>query len=427
MSTNTLTQLPTFTSSSPGKIILSGEHAVVHGSHAVATVIDKRTYATIEMNNNKPTIQLIIKHPQLDAIHEWHINDIIKIQSLSNITINKYDNNDNDNIQQIKNITNGISTLTGYEKPAISVFILYITYLIHNLNQLLPLGFICTVHSELPMGSGLGSSASYTTALATVLLQLQYYINTKQNNTTQQLQPLQINSKLQQVINFWSYEGEKLIHGNPSGVDNTCSVYGGCILYKRGEQFSIIDNIPPIRMLICNTGIEKNTKQLVANVGLVYNQLPNVIQHVFDAINQISLTTVEKIKQLNNNTTTNAASTTQTNGHTTSTTNYTIEQFLHDLSNLFRLNQHLLNSINVGHPVIDQIITLCKSYTPSLSGKITGAGGGGCVIILLDNSMDNNNVNQLINILKTQCNVADCFETVIGQDGARLESKPYIA
>ncbi len=31
-------------SSAPGKVILSGEHAVVHGKLALATVLDKRTF-----------------------------------------------------------------------------------------------------------------------------------------------------------------------------------------------------------------------------------------------------------------------------------------------------------------------------------------------------------------------------------------------
>lgn len=30
-------------------------------------------------------------------------------------------------------------------------------------------------------------------------------------------------------INKWAYEGERVIHGNPSGVDNAVSTWGECV------------------------------------------------------------------------------------------------------------------------------------------------------------------------------------------------------
>lgn len=43
------------------------------------------------------------------------------------------------------------------------------------------------------------------------------------------------------------------------------------------------------------------------------------------------------------------------------------------------MNQNLLNSLGVGHSKIDEILSIAKSHC--LSGKLTGAGGGGCVIV----------------------------------------------
>lgn len=45
------------------------------------------------------------------------------------------------------------------------------------------------------------------------------------------------------------------------------------------------------------------------------------------------------------------------------------------------LNQHLLNALGVGHPAIDNVCTLAKAQ--GLNAKLTGGGGGGCVIALL--------------------------------------------
>ncbi len=43
------------------------------------------------------------------------------------------------------------------------------------------------------------------------------------------------------------------------------------------------------------------------------------------------------------------------------------------------MNHHLLNSLGAGHSAIDKIVECAKKY--GLSAKLTGAGGGGTVII----------------------------------------------
>lgn len=49
------------------------------------------------------------------------------------------------------------------------------------------------------------------------------------------------------------------------------------------------------------------------------------------------------------------------------------------------MNQHLLNVLGAGHESIDQVVKIAKSY--GHSAKLTGAGGGGCVIIHLTPGM----------------------------------------
>lgn len=34
-------------------------------------------------------------------------------------------------------------------------------------------------------------------------------------------------------VNRWAFVGEKILHGNPSGVDNSVSVFGGALAYIR--------------------------------------------------------------------------------------------------------------------------------------------------------------------------------------------------
>lgn len=48
------------------------------------------------------------------------------------------------------------------------------------------------------------------------------------------------------------------------------------------------------------------------------------------------------------------------------------------------MNQYLLNCLDVGHETIDLVVDIAKKH--SMSAKLTGAGGGGIVFILLENS-----------------------------------------
>lgn len=45
------------------------------------------------------------------------------------------------------------------------------------------------------------------------------------------------------------------------------------------------------------------------------------------------------------------------------------------------MNQHLLNALGAGHESIDRVVNIAKKR--NLAAKLTGAGGGGCVIIHL--------------------------------------------
>lgn len=57
------------------------------------------------------------------------------------------------------------------------------------------------------------------------------------------------------------------------------------------------------------------------------------------------------------------------------------------LKELFSFNQHLLNALGVGHPTIDRVCQLAASL--GLHSKLTGGGGGGCVIALLPSGDEN--------------------------------------
>jgi len=78
------------------------------------------------------------------------------------------------------------------------------------------------VTSELPLGSGLGSSAAFCVALAAALLAFTDSVSLDLNHQGW----LSFEEKDLELVNKWAFEGEKIIHGKPSGIDNTVSSYG---------------------------------------------------------------------------------------------------------------------------------------------------------------------------------------------------------
>jgi mevalonate kinase len=48
---------------------------------------------------------------------------------------------------------------------------------------------------------------------------------------------------------------------------------------------------------------------------------------------------------------------------------------------LITINNQLLRTLDVSHPKLEQILAIAAKY--DFAAKITGAGGGGCVFVLL--------------------------------------------
>lgn len=183
--------------SAPGKIHLIGEHSAVYGKPAILAAIDLRFYAQISKSNKKEILGII----QYD-------NAIKDFQTKLEELVSK-----NFNIKQIPN------------------------YKIEFKN-------------ELPLGSGLGSSAAFCTIFAAALLKF-----------------LEINFDLKS-LNDLAYEGEKIFNGNPSGGDNTTVVYGGLIWYrKETDNLKIFTHLPETKiknLLLIDSGRpEEKTSEMV--------------------------------------------------------------------------------------------------------------------------------------------------------------------
>jgi len=189
--------------SAPAKIILFGEHFVVHGTKAILAAIDKRITATSSFTENK-TIKVnsqlgTLEVPMLSS-HEEVRSEFRPFVYLANKMINSHQD------------VNGLEI---------------------------------TINSDIPIGVGLGSSSACCVASTASIFGLFKEWSSKE------------------LLKI-SIEAEKTIFPDTSGADCTVCTYGGMIEYPSIEK---IDNTFDLNLLIANSMIPHNTKNSVEKVN----------------------------------------------------------------------------------------------------------------------------------------------------------------
>uniref|UniRef100_A0A8C7Z8S0 Mevalonate kinase n=1 Tax=Oryzias sinensis TaxID=183150 RepID=A0A8C7Z8S0_9TELE len=368
--------------SAPGKTILHGEHAVVHGKVALAVSLNLRTYLKLKASSND---KVCINLPNIDTFHCWDLSDLNPWNKLC--TKDEAQRLDAELVRRLRDFvgfTNG--NLNG--NTACLTF-LYIYLSVFASGELPALTI--TVWSELPTGAGLGSSAAYSVCLAAALLSAAGTIPTSLREWDQTARWCQEDLE---HINSWAFQGETIIHGNPSGVDNAVGTWGGMLRFLAGKIIPL-SRVPLLRILLTNTKVPRSTKALVARVKDKINKFPSIMNPVLDSVDAISYT-CEKVLTC----------------EPITGEDYSI------LEELIDINQHHLNVMGVGHPALDTVcrVTLAKG----LHSKLTGAGGGGCGITLLRPETDSSVVQNTMQDLK-DCGF-DCWETNIGGPGVQQHS-----
>ncbi|XP_022941720.1 mevalonate kinase-like isoform X2 [Cucurbita moschata] len=340
----------------PGKIILSGEHAVVHGSMAVAASISLYTSVSLAFHShsdNDDTLKLQLKDMALEF--SWPVGRIKEAVAGFNTAISSSSPTscpaeclksigalvEEQNIPEAK-----IGLASG-----VSAFL----WLYSCIQGFKPATVVVT--SELPLGSGLGSSAAFCVALSAALLALSDSVVVDMVHQGWS----SFGEKELDLLNKWAFQGEKIIHGKPSGIDNTVSTYGNTIKFKSGSLTLMKSNLP-LRMLITNTKEGRNTKALVASVSERTIRHHDALNFIFNAVDSISKELSGIIES-------------PVSGE------LSISEKEENIAELMEMNQGLLQSMGVSHASIETVQRTTLKY--KLASKLTGAGGGGCVLTLL--------------------------------------------
>lgn len=392
---------PAFMVSAPGKVIVFGEHAVVHGKAAMAAAISLRSYLLVTtLSKSQRTVTLVFPDVGLD--HTWDIDDLPwdvftklarKPRYYDMVT-----SLDDEIVQAMQPHIEEVSLHLSSEKrkihqSAASAFL----YLFLCLSSPSATPCIYTLRSTLPIGAGLGSSASICVCLSAALLKQIHVLSGPHHDQPEEEVELQL-----ERINRWAFVGELCIHGNPSGVDNTVATRGKAVLFKRTDYSKPptavpLKNFPELPLLLINTKQPRSTSVEVAKVGALKKKYPEVTETTLTSIDKVTMS-----------------------AHTLITSNGfdpNSEKNIEHLGDLFRMNHGLLVSLGVSHPKLEHIRELVD-YADIGWTKLTGAGGGGCAITLLKTDVDRESLENLqAQFLKAGF---EEYRTSLGGDGVGI-------
>jgi mevalonate kinase len=215
----------------PGKIILSGEHAVVYGRPAVALPVTQvRAQAAIE--DAREGQGLVIVAADLGQ------------------------------------------TIIGPEEQARSSphpLAMTVFAVLGHLGLSAEQDLTITVSSDIPIARGLGSGAAVSTAVIRAVAQ----------HFSRPLSAEEVSRLVYQV--------ERVHHGTPSGIDNTVIAYERPVYFVRDQTLETFPVGKALTLLIADTGEPSSTKEVVGAVRQAWQRSKDAYESLFDQMGQIAV------------------------------------------------------------------------------------------------------------------------------------------
>jgi mevalonate kinase len=199
-------------------------------------------------------------------------------------------------------------------------------------------GIAAEARLEIPAGAGLGASASLGVALARAIRELLL----RSTGRAPALAPAAL---------AW----ENVFHGNASGVDTAAAEHGGCLAFRRGTEPSVLRPGRPLELVVALVEPGASTRRMVEGVAARRAAERARIDNLLDSIAAL----VERARAciaLGDNA---------------------------QLGQLMSENHQRLVALGVSTPQLDQACRWALE-AGALGAKLTGAGGGGCAVALVE-------------------------------------------
>lgn len=311
---------------SPGKLILSGEHAVVYGKPALAMAVDCYTETTVKSQQEANAVSL--------NLHEFDYEDSFTIKTLKDVKDKVKD--------KYKKFISGEHGIREVLQTPFELTQYTVSSLLDHLHEKMlsddesNTGLLIQTKSTIPVGCGMGSSAA--SVLSMLKAVSDFY---------------ELDWNKDQYLSM-AAEVEKLQHGKPSNLDLHISLHGGCIYFKNGQVEQ--RPVPALPLYIVNTGQPcVTTGECVAYVNK--NFAETQVWETFSAVTNI----MDRALQAND---------------------------LAEVQSAVRDNHQLLTTIGVVPRKVQRFIKEVESL--GAAAKVSGAGSiagdnAGVVLVVADN------------------------------------------
>ena len=282
-----------------GKAILFGEHFVVYGKASIASGISKRTIAELR-DGTELGFKIIDNRPAADGY------------------IDKYRDAQKESVERMNRE------------------VWHLDFLEHPVEV--------TLGGDLYCASGVGASAASCVAMARAVSE-HFDLNLSDEE-----------------VNRCGLEGDKAYAGTPSGIDNTCSTFGGLIFFRKNMEGgrNTIEQLElgqPLDILLVSTGVTTKTKLAVDSVRERRKLDRDKYEVIFDQAEEVVLKARDALAGGD----------------------------LEEVGQLMNKNHELLQEIEVSCEELDYLVGLTRR-NGALGAKMTGGGMGGYMVALFSSA-----------------------------------------
>jgi mevalonate kinase len=146
---------------------------------------------------------------------------------------------------------------------------------------------------------------------------------------------------------------ERVFHGNPSGMDSAIAASGAVALFRKGAPLQQVSVTRRPLLVVGHSGVASSTITTVKAVADLRAADPDQTEAIFDEISSLVTQGASAVSQ----------------------------GALERLGALMNRNHELLSLLRVSTPQLDEMCAAAR-HAGAWGAKLTGSGGGGCMVAL---------------------------------------------